>query len=268
MRGSILHLASMMVAMMTQVHTVSCFSHHALQQQLHRPFPTLLSTTSLNMSLKPMAIPLMDAGKALARGGELIVEYTSNIEIYGGSLSAAGANIRNAGDCLAQAAASARFKTGYELVIDEIREAADCLKEAEEKLGLAVEEAAVDEKNNVDVNDGEKVSKEFGELIQSSIPVMAKSQRALEAAGAGIMMKIPLKDIGQNLLDVGEGFEELSNILDKLASNNDNNVDKSLELGAKRINFAATKMLEAGSQLRGETKKNTSGKKGWLKGGL
>lgn len=135
------------------------------------------------MSLKPMAIPLMDAGKALARGGELIVEYTSNIEIYGGSLSAAGANIRNAGDCLAQAAASARFKTGYELVIDEIREAADCLKEAEEKLVLAVEEAEVDQRNNMDGNDGENVSKEFGELIQSSIPVMAKSQRALEAAG-------------------------------------------------------------------------------------
>lgn len=80
------------------------------------------------------------------------------------------------------------------------------------------------------------------------------------------MIKIPLKDIGQYLLDVGEGFEELSNILDKLASNNDNNVDKSLELGAQRIKFAATQMKEAGSQLRGETKKKTSGK-GWLKGG-
>lgn len=234
MRGSILHLASLMVAMMSHVHTVSCFfsttkSHHSLHP------------TKLNMSLKPMAIPLMDAGKALARGGELIVEYTSNIEIYGGSLSAAGANIRNAGDCLAQAAASARFKTGYELVIDEIREAADCLKEAEEKLGLAVEEFNVDLNND---EKDEKDSKRKGELIQSTIAVMAKSQRALEASGAGIMLKIPLKDIGQYLLDVGDGFEDFSNILDTLASLD--KLDKSLELGAQRIQFAATQMKEAG----------------------
>ena len=42
--------------------------------------------------------------------------------MYGGSLSAAGASIRNCGDCVAQAAASCRFKTAAELVIDELRE--------------------------------------------------------------------------------------------------------------------------------------------------
>ena len=54
--------------------------------------------------------------------------------------------MRNAGDCIAQAAASCRFKTGTELVIDELREAATCLQEATVKLNLAVEEAEVDKR--------------------------------------------------------------------------------------------------------------------------
>jgi hypothetical protein len=97
------------------------------------------------MSLKPAAIPMMDAGNALARSGELLVELTSELGLYGGALSAAGAQIRNSGDCLAQAAASCRFKTGVELVCDELREGATCLSEATGKLRQAVEEARVDE---------------------------------------------------------------------------------------------------------------------------
>ncbi len=64
----------------------------------------------------------MDSGKALARSGELLIDLTTSLDIYGGSLSAMGANVRNCGDCLAQAAASCRFKTGVELVTDELRE--------------------------------------------------------------------------------------------------------------------------------------------------
>ena len=96
------------------------------------------------MSLKPAAEPLMDAGKALARSGELLIETTSVLNLYGGSLSAAGAQIRNAGDCVAQAAASCRFKTASELVCDELREAATCFEEATEKMKLAIEEALAD----------------------------------------------------------------------------------------------------------------------------
>ena len=44
-------------------------------------------------------------GKALARSGELLIDLTTKLDLYGGSLSATGANIRNCGDCLAQAAA-------------------------------------------------------------------------------------------------------------------------------------------------------------------
>ena len=87
----------------------------------------------------------MDSGKALARSGELLIDLTTALGLYGGALSASGAQIRNAGDCLAQAAASMRFKTGAELVVDELREAATCLTEAVVKLRLAVEEAEIDD---------------------------------------------------------------------------------------------------------------------------
>ena len=102
------------------------------------------SSGRLYMSLKPMAGPLMDSGKALARSGELLIDVTSEIDLYGGALSAAGALIRNSGDNIAQAAASCRFKTGNELVYDELRQAAASLAESSEKLQLAVEEAESD----------------------------------------------------------------------------------------------------------------------------
>jgi len=97
------------------------------------------------MSLKPAAVPLMDSGKAMARSGELLIDFTSDVELYGGALSASGALIRNAGDALAQAAALCRFKTGAELACDELRESATCLKEAVDKLRQAKQEAIVDE---------------------------------------------------------------------------------------------------------------------------
>jgi hypothetical protein len=105
--------------------------------------PSRRATTCF-MSLKPAAIPLMDSGKALARSGEFLIDVTTGLELYGGGLSAAGAAIRNAGDCVAQAAASCRFKTAGELVSDELREASTCLIEARDKLKLAVDEAKSD----------------------------------------------------------------------------------------------------------------------------
>lgn len=94
--------------------------------------------------LKPAAIPLLDSGKAVARSGELFIDMTTDMELYGGGLSATGALIRNAGDAIAQAAASCRFKTALELVCDELREAGTCLKEGVDKLKVAVAEAKVD----------------------------------------------------------------------------------------------------------------------------
>lgn len=103
------------------------------------------NNVKLLLSLKPIATSLMDSGKAFARSGEFVIELTQSLDLYGGGLSSAGAQIRNAGDCIAQAAASCRFKTGLELVVDEIREAATCLIEASRKLQLASEEATVDD---------------------------------------------------------------------------------------------------------------------------
>jgi hypothetical protein len=96
-------------------------------------------TNGPSSSLKPAAIPLLDAGKAFARTGELLIDLTTALNLYGGALSAVGAGVRNAGDNIAQAAASCRFKTANELVIDEIREAATSLAESTAKLQLAVD---------------------------------------------------------------------------------------------------------------------------------
>ena len=96
-------------------------------------------------AIKPAAAPLMDSGKALARSGELLIDVTQTMDLYGGGLSSAGAELRNAGDSIAQAAASARFKTGIELVIDELRESGNCIKTASEKVKRAVQEAKQDE---------------------------------------------------------------------------------------------------------------------------
>jgi hypothetical protein len=70
---------------------------------------------------------------------------TTAMNLYGGALSSVGANIRNAGDNIAQAAASCRFKTAQELVIDEIREASSALLEGTSKLQQAIDEAKVDQ---------------------------------------------------------------------------------------------------------------------------
>ena len=104
------------------------------------------------VSLKSAAGPLMDAGKALARTGELVIDWTTaiiittdNNNMYGGAFSAVGANLRNAGDNIAQAAASCRFKTGQELVQDEIREAAAAIQQGAGKCQPAVVEARADQ---------------------------------------------------------------------------------------------------------------------------
>lgn len=105
----------------------------------------------------------MESGKALARAGEALIEVTSTPEwdCYGGALSAAGAQVRNAGDALAQVGASCRFKTGLELVTDELREAATCLQQASDQLTRAVQEARMDE-NEEDDKENYNNDKETG----------------------------------------------------------------------------------------------------------
>lgn len=206
------------------------------------------SLSSKLYSLKPAAIPLMDSGKALARSGELLIDLTSSLDLYGGGLSAAGANIRNCGDCLAQAGASCRMKTATELVIDELREGSDCLREGTDKLLRAVEEGKVD--GNTPLVD--KITKMIVPMKQASL--------WLEEAGAAILQKESLDVIAGHFISTGEALLLLSMTVEVLdESSNDGKVS------AQRMVYASEQMILAGNELKGEKKEKPRGKS-WIKG--
>jgi hypothetical protein len=240
---------------------------------------------------------MMDAGKALARSGELLVELTSELGLYGGALSAAGAQIRNSGDCVAQAAASCRFKTGIELVCDELREGATCLAEATGKLRQAAEEAQVDE--------DQTMAKELGKLSQlihvpknesrlkkklaqtcnthdtcmyfsclcmndinginqsaTTILHVDTCAKKMEEAGASIMQRRSLTDVGLCIVHCGQGMKELASSIVALSPSS-----KQAQESGQRMSFAADRMVFAGTELQGSsTTKNPTKGKAWMKG--
>mmetsp|Transcript_9181 Transcript_9181/g.19010 ORF Transcript_9181/g.19010 Transcript_9181/m.19010 type:complete len:299 (+) Transcript_9181:61-957(+) len=204
--------------------------------------------SKLSMSLKPAAIPLMDSGKALARSGELLIDLTTKLDLYGGSLSATGASIRNCGDCLAQAAASCRFKTAAELVIDEMREGADCLREGRGKLSLAIEESKVD---------GDAV---LMGRIESMIGPMQSASGSLEEAGAAIMRREAVDVVGGLLMDCGEALGALAIAVEGLDPESEEG-----KLSSQRMGYSSQQMILAGKELRGEKKEKAVGKS-WIKG--
>jgi hypothetical protein len=203
--------------------------------------------------LKPAAIPLMDSGKALARSGELLIDLTTSLDMYGGSLSAAGASIRNCGDCIAQAAASCRFKTASELVIDELREGADCLREGSTKLSSAIAESEVD-----NTADARRLASTIKEMIGPTI----QAATSLEEAGACAMRQESVVEVGRYLNSCGESLASLAETIRKL--------DPSIEAGslsAARMDYASEKMIEAGRALTNEVDKREKPKgKSWIKG--
>lgn len=85
-----------MLCFQTTIHRASS-SHY---RQCSTTVTTQLAAQAA-ATLKPAAAPLMDAGKALARTGELLIDVTTELDLYGGALSAAGAEVRNAGDAVA-----------------------------------------------------------------------------------------------------------------------------------------------------------------------
>jgi len=190
----------------------------------------------------------MDSGKALARSGELLIDLTTSLDLYGGSLSAAGASIRNSGDCLAQAAASCRFKTAAELVIDELREGADCLKEGGDKLEGAVKESEVDEDY--------KLKKSIEDMIEPT----KRAAKCLEEAGASIMQRDALGVVGGHLVSCGEAIELLSVKVGGLDAEREEG-----KLASQRMLYASQQMIVAGKELAGEKKEKPKGKS-WLKG--
>lgn len=212
----------------------------------HQPPPSTTTTLLQMSSLKPAAIPLLDSGKALARSGELLIDLTTALDLYGGALSAAGAQIRNAGDSIAQAAASCRFKTAAELVCDEMREAATCLLEASSKLELAVDEARADE------------AAELADKIALTVALVTACGKNLEEAGAGIMTRQSVQVVGSKLVVSGNALQQLAPLIEGLSDK------REARESSQRLTFAAERMIEAGNQLQG-IKPKTSGK-GWLKG--
>ena len=220
--------------------------------------------TKLNMavsSLRPLAEPLMDSGKALARSGELLIDFTTAIGEYGGGLSSAGAAIRNSGDYLAQAAASTRFKTAAELVSNEMREAGDCLLEASEKMLSAKEE--------LEVSEGKAAL--YLTLVESSVTPFKTCGEALEAAGAAIVQGLAVAEIGQRLEEGSKAMQEISSLIQSMAevteSAGDTKKGEAAVLSSQRLAFAAAKLMEAGNRLTGTPVEKPKGK-GWLKGGL
>eukprot|EP01082_Thalassiosira_pseudonana_P005600 g5191.t1 g5191 contig19:134970-135998(+) len=199
-------------------------------------------------SLKPAAVPLMDSGKARARSGELLIDVTTSLNLYGGSLSAAGASIRNSGNCLAQAAASCRFKTAAELVIDELREGADCLREGSDKLSLAVKESEVD---------GDTV---LMGTIESMILPMGEAASWLEEAGASIMQGQKVGVVGDKLISCGESLQLLAMLVKLLDP-----TSAYGKLSSQRMVYASEQMILAGNELKGE-KKEKAKEKSWIKG--
>ena len=109
--------------------------------------------------------------------------------------------MRNAGDCIAQAAASCRFKTGTELVIDELREAATCLQEGVVKLKLAVEEAEQDERM------------ELARAVEACVIHLQECGQALESAGAAIMKGQEEVAVGVQLVEGGTALQLLSPLI-------------------------------------------------------
>jgi len=83
---------------------------------------------------------------------------------------------------------------------------------------------------------------------------------ALEAAGAGIMMRKSLAEIGASIATAGADLQLLSPLIGAL----DPEKTECMEAG-QRMTFAAEKMVEAGNQLQGVQPKTTG--KSWLKGG-
>ncbi len=204
-------------------------------------------------SLKPAAIPMMDSGKALARTGELLIELTRALDLYGGALSAAGAQVRNSGDALAQAAASCRFKTGTEIVIDELREAATCLSEATDKLNQAVEEAQADQDPQLE------------SLVQNLVQPTRFCATKLEESGMRIMMRDTLQQIGGSLVEASQGMEAMAGGIQKLSEESNQNADGLL--AAQRLTFASERLNQAGIELKGDVEKKKSEGRAFLKGG-
>ena len=82
----------------------------------------------------------------------------------------------------------------------------------------------------------------------------------MEEAGAGIMQRRPVSEIGVCLSQCGESMKLLAGNIGNLAPER-----PAAQESGQRMAFAADRMLLAGTELQGTTEK-PKGKKAWLKG--
>lgn len=89
---------------------------------------------------------------------------------------------------------------------------------------------------------------------------VAAVSSTLEAAGAAIMQRKSLADIGSNLAQCGETMKFIAVSIEALAP-----TYEEAKIASQRMAYAADRMLLAGTELQGTSEKPKKGKS-WLKG--
>ena len=97
--------------------------------------------SSFSLNLRPLSSPFLTSGKELAVAGEKLIDMcrVPPLDNYGGSLSQAGASLRNAGDALGQVGADVRNKFASEQASDSLRTTGECIIEAADYLASFAE---------------------------------------------------------------------------------------------------------------------------------
>ena len=88
---------------------------------------------------------------------------------------------------------------------------------------------------------------------------MKTAGETLEEAGASIMKRKSVSEVGIKLGECGQALEVLALQIKELAPEQENAI-----ISSQRMTYAAEKMIEAGNELQGSTKPKPNGK-GWLK---
>lgn len=99
-----------------------------------------------------------------------------------------------------------------------------------------------------------------GCIVNNMMPYMVTSGVSLEKAGAGIMKREKLVDIGQHLVDAAGDLELLALGIQKI----DGELEET-KVSGQRMMYASVKMKEAGNNLMGIKPEVKQGKS-WLKG--
>lgn len=121
--------------------------------------------------------------------------------------------------------------------------------EGVDQLKKAVDDAEVDK---------EMVLKE---QIEAMVPFMLESGNSLEAAGAGIMKRERIVEIGEKFVLAAGSLEALALGIQKIGAGD----LEETKISGQRMLYAAEKMKEAGNNLMGIAPEKKKGK-GWLKG--